>query len=117
MTKLLAICIVQSVMSVGGSMLISLALKGGETSASHILQAGLSGKGLAGIALMVLSFMVLTYALSAYSASTFIPVNTATTFIATIVLGYVIGLESISLTAVTGMLLIGTGITLVLRGQ
>ena len=117
MTKLLAICIIQSVMSVGGSMLISLAMKGGDASATHLVQAGLSGRGLAGIALMLTSFMVLTYALSAYSPGTFIPVNTATTFVATIVLGYLIGHESISLSAVIGMILIGTGITLVLRGQ
>jgi drug/metabolite transporter (DMT)-like permease len=104
-------------MSVGGSMLISVALKGRGGAPSQLLEAGLSGKGLAGITLMLLSFIVLTYALSMYTPKTFIPVNTATSFMATILLSYLIGYEAISLTAVAGMLLIGTGITLVLRGQ
>lgn len=115
--KLLGICFVQSSLSVAGSVLLSLALKGSGTSAAQMLQAGYSLRGLAGIVLMLASFGVLTYALTEYKPSAFIPVNTATTFVATVVLSHALGHDRVSITAVVGMLLIASGIALVVRGQ
>lgn len=77
----------------------------------------MSSKGLAGIGLMLASFAVYTYALGQHKPSTFIPVNTATTFVATIILSYIIGHDRVTYTAAAGMILIGSGIALVLRSQ
>lgn len=117
MIKLITLCIVQSAMSVGGAFLINGVLHEKSASFATYMQAGLSQKGLAGIGLMLASFLVLTYALGHFKPSTLIPINTATTFIATVILGYIIGHDRVSYTAVAGMLLIGSGITLVLRAQ
>ncbi len=117
MTNLLLICLVQSSTSVSGAMLLSGAFGQNPQSIMEYLKACLTTKGLAGIALMLLSFVVLSYALSQFKPSAFIPVNTATTFVATIALTYILGHDRVSYTAVAGMLLIGSGITLVMRAQ
>lgn len=117
MIKLVIICLVQSFLSVAGSVLLSLALKSGASSTVQLVHASISPKGLAGVVLMLASFGVLTYALTEYKPSTFIPVNTAMTFIATVALSYALGHDRVSLTAIGGMVLIGSGIALVLRGQ
>lgn len=117
MTKLLLICVLQSSTSVAGAMLLGGAFGHSPQSIMDYLQASVTGKGLTGMVLMLLSFVVLSYALSQYKPSTFIPVNTATTFIATIALAYILGHDRVSYTAAAGMLLIGSGITLVIRAQ
>jgi len=117
MIKLIAVCLLQSALSVSGSILLSLVLKSGGTTTLQIFQAGYSVRGLSGIAFMLASFGVLTYALAEYKPSTFIPVNTATTFIVTVILSYVLGNDRVSVAAVLGMVLIASGIALVVRGQ
>ncbi len=117
MTQLLLLCILQSTTSVAGAMLLSRAYSPTPASIMEYVQASLTSKGLAGLALMLLSFVVLSYSLSQFKPSAFIPVNTATTFVATIALTYILGHDRVSYTAVAGMLLIGSGITLVMRAQ
>lgn len=117
MTKLLLICVLQSSTSVAGAMLLSNAFGHSPQSIMDYVRASSTGKGLAGMTLMLLSFLLLSYALSQYKPSTIIPVNTATTFIATIALTYILGHDRVSYTAAAGMLLIGSGITLVMRAQ
>ena len=115
---MLLLCILQSSMSVLGSFILhQTTVTTQPLSVSEWLSLCATAKGLSGIVLMVLSFSVLVYTLSQHRASVVIPVNTAVSFLVTLLLGYIFNAEKMTVSAVAGMVMICSGIALVVRNQ
>ena len=115
MIRLLMLCLVQSSMSVSGAFLLNAVLSSSASGTAQMVSACMSPKGLTGILLMLLSFAAMTYTLSMYRAATFIPVNTAVTFLVTVIASYLLGADKMTISAIAGMVMITIGISLVLR--
>jgi drug/metabolite transporter (DMT)-like permease len=84
---------------------------------AEFISASISMQGLLGMGLMIAAFAVYSYTLSLAKASTVIPINTAATFIAVIVVGLIAGNERISPGLILGMALITAGIAVVVRSR
>lgn len=118
MIAVLMLCTIQSLCSVAGSMQLHSAYSAHVCQTpSQYISATLSQTGLLGLALTTAAFLVLAYTLSIAKASTVIPVNTALTFLVTIVLGLIAGHERISVGLITGMVLIAGGIAVVVQSR
>lgn len=118
MIAVLLLCTIQSVCSVAGSMQLHSAYTVHDCNTpGDYLSATASQTGLIGLFLTTVAFLVLAYTLSIAKASTVIPVNTAITFLATILLGLVAGHERISIGIIAGMVLIASGIAIVIQSR
>lgn len=115
MFTLFALCLLQSSMSVSGAHVLHHLLSERSMTISEMIVACVSPKGLIGVGLMLLSFIAMTYTLSLYKAATFIPVNTAVTFLVTILAGYIVGTDKTTISAIAGMVMMTLGMWLVLR--
>jgi drug/metabolite transporter (DMT)-like permease len=104
-------------MSVSGAHVLHHVLSKPSMTTAESISACVSPKGLLGVGLMLLAFIVMTYTLSSYKAATFIPVNTAITFLVTLLASYLVGTDKMTISAVAGMVMISVGISLVLRAQ
>lgn len=114
---LVLVCIAQSLLSVGGSVLLRLAFKSSTLSFQAIVEACFSMRGAGGVVAMVLSFVLLVYGLSQYKPSVIIPVNTATSFVITIAFSYYFDDYRYTPLAIGGIMMIALGILLVSKAQ
>ena len=114
---LLLICIIQSALSVGGSVLLRSAFQNSTLTLPSLVQSGVSLRGISGVASMMLSFGILVYGLARYKPSMIIPINTATTFLITAAFAYYFENYRYTPIALGGISLIALGILLVSKSQ
>lgn len=113
MTRTIILSFIQSALSVGGITLLHLVLDGRGASIPDTVHSLISARGLVGTVLLFLAFAVMSYMLTFTKASTFIPMNTATTFLVTVVMGLFTTSERPSLQLVVGMALVVSGIAVI----
>jgi len=113
MIKLIAFITVQSILSVGGIMMLARVLHGKASDVRTIGAAVSSVEGLIGIVLLISSFIVMSFILSFAKASIYIPISTAIVFLTTVLFGVFFGSERVAPLAVCGMALIVVGVGLV----
>lgn len=113
MTRMIILSFVQSVLSVGGITLLHNALDGKGQHAIDAILSLLSVRGFAGVVLLLTAFAVMSYMLTFMRATVFIPMNTATTFLLTVVIGLFTATERPSLQIILGMVLVLSGIAVI----
>lgn len=113
MIKLLALTTLQAILGVGGIAMLTRALHGKPMELRVITSALFTVEGMIGAVILFGSFIVMTVILSFAKMSVYIPLNTALTFLVTIILTVMIGQERVTLTTALGMVLIVAGVALV----
>lgn len=113
MMQLIAWCVLQSALAVGGMALLTHALYGVPLEIRALSTAFLSWWALAGAAALAASFIVLSIILSFASWSIFVPISTACTFVCTVCLSIITQSEAVSIRTVIGMVLIIAGIAVI----
>lgn len=113
MMQLIAWCVVQSALAVGGMALLTHALHGVPLEFRAMVSAFISWWALTGVAALAASFVVLSIILSFASWSTFIPISTACTFACTIGLSLILRTEAVGMRMVIGMVLIIAGVAVI----
>lgn len=113
MIKLVAFVTLQSILSVGGIMMIARVLHGKASDIRTIIAAASSIEGLVGVVLLFSSFVVMSFILSFAKSSIYIPVSTAIVFLTTILFAVVLGSERVTLVTALGMVLIVAGVALI----
>ncbi|MEY3385934.1 MAG: hypothetical protein RIR53_745 [Bacteroidota bacterium] len=113
MTRMIILSFVQSALSVGGITLLHGVLDGRGGNLVELLPSLLSMRGISGALLLLAAFAVMSYMLTFMRASVFIPMNTATTFLLTVLIGLVTTAERPSLRLVLGMVLVLSGIAVI----
>lgn len=111
--KLLLFCVLQSALGVGGTALLTQALHGRDISVASITSATMTWQGIGGLALLFSSFLVMGVILSFAKMAAYIPLNTALTFLFTVLLTVVVQRDAVSWPLVGGMALIFVGVLLV----
>ncbi|OJX61313.1 MAG: hypothetical protein BGO89_01690 [Candidatus Kapaibacterium thiocyanatum] len=111
--KLLLFCVLQSALGVGGTALLTQALHGRDISVASITSATMTWQGIGGLVLLFSSFLVMGVILSFAKMAAYIPLNTALTFLFTVVLTIVVQRDAVSWPLVGGMALIFVGVLLV----
>lgn len=115
--KLVLLSILQSALAVSGTGLMTMAMHGRMTGPSSLLAGALTPQGLIGMALLLSSFIVMAVILTFAKLSVYIPLNTAISFLLTVVFATLLEQERITIPMVLGMLLIVIGTALVASGQ
>lgn len=115
--KLILLSILQSALAVGGTGLMTMAMHGRMTGPTSLIEGALTPQGLLGMVLLLTSFVVMAVILTFAKLSVYIPLNTAITFLFTVMFATVVEHERISLPMMLGMLLIVLGATLLVSGQ
>ncbi|MBU3699830.1 MAG: hypothetical protein FGM33_07455 [Candidatus Kapabacteria bacterium] len=113
MTRMIILSFVQSALSVGGITLLHNVLDGRGQHAMEAISSLLTIRGLAGTVLLFSAFAVMSYMLTFMKATVFIPMNTATTFLLTVLIGLFTSSERPSLRLILGMALVLTGIAVI----
>lgn len=113
MIKLYALTALQAILGVGGIVMLTRALHGKPMELRVMATAIFTVEGMIGAAVLFCSFVVMSIILSFAKMSVYIPLNTALTFLVTIILSVVIGHERVTLTTALGMVLIVAGVALV----
>jgi drug/metabolite transporter (DMT)-like permease len=116
MIKTVILSFIQSALSVGGITLLHHVLEGRGHNVIELLTSLLSIRGIAGAILLFGAFAVMTYMLTFVKFTIFIPLNTATTFLLTVVIGLLQNTEKPSWNIVVGMVFVLSGIA-VIAGQ
>lgn len=116
MIKTVILSFVQSALSVGGITLLHHVLEGRGQNVTELVMSMMSLRGIAGAMLLFGAFAVMSYMLTFVKASVFIPMNTATTFLLTVVVGFLLSTEKPSWHIILGMMLVLSGIA-VIAGQ
>lgn len=110
MFRLILFCTLQSVLSVGGTGLLTLALHGRELTPATLMGSLATWQAIAGIVCLFASFLVMGAIVSFAKLSLYIPITTGITFLCTVVFAFVVQKESVSLPTWAGMTLIIAGV-------
>ena len=117
MIKLILLTLLQAILGVGGVALLTHALHGKPAELRELLAGVLTIHGAAGTLLLFSSFILLSLIVSFAKMSVYLPLNTALTFLVTIVVAVVLGHERVTYTNALGMILIVTGVALIVSKQ
>lgn len=113
MIRLLIYTFVQAMLGVGGIAMLTRALHGKPMELRVMTLALFTIEGGIGALLLFASFLVMSAILSFAKMAVYIPVNTAVTFLLTVVISIALGHERISVALVLGMVLIVAGVAII----
>jgi multidrug transporter EmrE-like cation transporter len=108
--RLLLMCALQSVLSVGGTGLLTMALHGREISPASLTASLGTWQALVGILCLFASFLVMGAIVSFAKLSVYIPLTTGLTFLCTVAFAVVVQKESVGIHTWLGMSLILAGV-------
>ena len=115
--KLVLLSILQSALAVGGTGLMTMAMHGRMTGPASLLAGALTPQGLIGMLLLLSSFIVMAVILTFAKLSVYIPLNTAISFLLTVIFASLVEHERITFPMMLGMVMIVIGTALVASGQ
>ncbi len=111
--KLILLSLLQSLFTVSGMGLLTVALGGKGLVPRELLAAITSLHGILGLVLLFGSFVVTSMILTFARLSVFVPLNTGMVFLVTLLYAVLFQAEKLSLPIMLGMVLIVMGIALV----
>lgn len=112
MMQLIAWCVVQSALAVGGLTLITRSVFNSSGDVSSVVAGILTVEGVLGSLSLLLSFVVMTYILSFAQMHVYVPVNTGFTFLFTMLVSALLQGERIASRDLLGIALVLVGITI-----
>ncbi len=115
MIALVSLCLLQSILGVAGITFLTRALHGKAFEFRTILSAVGTGDVIIGSSLLLGSFLVMAIILSFARMHVYVPLNTAITFLVTILASIFIQHEKISGEELLGMVFVVLGVFLVAR--
>ncbi len=108
--RLILMCALQSVLSVGGTGLLTMALHGRELTPASLTASLGTWQAIAGILCLFASFLVMGAIVSFARLSVYIPLTTGLTFLCTVAYAVVVQREHIGMPTWVGMALILAGV-------
>jgi multidrug transporter EmrE-like cation transporter len=108
--RLLLLCALQSLLSVGGTGLLTMALHGRELSPAALTASLGTWQAVAGILCLFASFLVMGAIISFARLSVYIPLTTGLTFLCTVAFAVLVQREQIGVPTWVGMALILAGV-------